>query len=124
MSSAFLLPENTVREGGQGPELRLEEQRRKPLLLTLGISRILEQESLDVSVWGSSDGREWRPLAAFPPKSYCGKYYLTLDLARRPEVNMLRAQWNMSRWDQSRPQPLFRFYLSVEEPHLRVAGAA
>ena len=124
MFSAFLLPENTVREGGQGPELRLEAQRCQPLLLTLGINRILEQESLEVSVWSSPDGKGWLPLAAFPPKSYCGTYYLILDLSRHPDVIMLRAQWNMSRWDKDRPQPLFGFYLSVEEPHLRVAGAA
>ena len=124
MIPAFLLPENSVREGGQGPELALGSHRRQPLRLTLGINRILEQESLEVSVWGSPDGKEWRPLGAFPPKSYCGKYYLTLDLSRHPDTTMLRAQWNMSRWDQSRQKPLFGFYLYAEEPRISVAGAA
>ncbi|MSV34191.1 MAG: hypothetical protein EXQ47_01150 [Bryobacterales bacterium] len=124
MAPAFLLPESTAREGGQGPEFRLDAHTRQPLLLTLGINRILEQESLEVSVWGSCDGKEWRPLVAFPPKSYCGKYHLTLDLARHSDVAMLRAQWTMSRWDQDRPQPLFGFYVYAEELQLHVAGAA
>jgi len=124
MVPAFLLPESTARESGQGPELRLEAHRRQPLLLTLGINRILEQESLEVSVCGSSDAQQWKPLAVFPPKSYCGTYYLTLDLSRHPDVSSLRAQWKMSRWDERRQPPLFGFYLYVEEPRISVAGAA
>jgi len=124
MLSAFLLPEKTAREDGHGPELALGSDRRQPLLLTLGINRILEQENLEVSVWGSRDGKDWKPVAAFPPKSYCGKYYLTLDLSSYSDLTALRAQWKMSRWQQNWPRPLFGFYVSVEEPQLHVAGAA
>jgi hypothetical protein len=124
MVPAFLLPESTVREDGQGAEITLGNYQRKPLLLTLGINRILEQESLEVYVWGSSGGQQWTPVAAFPPKSYCGTYYLTVDLSRLPDVASLRGHWKMSRWDQRRQQPLFGFYLYVEELRVRVAGAA
>jgi hypothetical protein len=124
MVPTFLIPESTAREGGQGPELTLEADRRQPLLLTLGVNRILEQESLEVSVWGSPDGKAWKFLAAFPPKSYCGKYFLTVDLSRQPDVRRLRAQWKMSRWDQSRQKPLFGFYLCVEERRFSAVGAA
>jgi hypothetical protein len=113
-----------MREDGQGAEITLGTYRGKPLLLTLGINRILEQESLEVYVWGSSGGQQWKPVAAFPPKSYCGTYHLTVDLSRHPDITSLRAQWKMSRWDQRREQPLFGFYLYVEELRMRVAGAA
>ena len=116
MIPVFLLPENTAREGGQGPEFPLDAAVRAPLLLTLGINRILEEENLEVSILGSSDGRQWQPVAAFPPKSYCGTYHLLLDLARHPDIRRLRAAWKMSRWDTSRQKPLFGFYLQVEEP--------
>jgi len=124
MVPAFLLPESTVREDGQGAEATLEKCQGKSLLMTLGITRILEQESLEVSIWGCSGGEQWKPMAAFPPKSYCGTYHLAVDLSRHPDVTSLRAQWKMSRWDQGRQQPLFGFYLYVEELRMRVAGAA
>jgi len=113
-----------MQEDGQGAVVTLETQRGKSLLLTLGINRILEQESLEVCIWGSSGGPLWKPLAAFPPKSYCGTYHLTLDLSGQPDITSLRAQWKMSRWDQRRQQVLFGFYLYAEELRMRVAGAA
>lgn len=124
MIPAFLLPESTARESGQGPEFTLDASARKPLLLTLGIHHILEEENLEVSILGSADGRKWQPVASFPPKSYCGTYHLTLDLARHPEVRRLRAQWKMNRWDGRRQPPMFGFSLSVEEPRMCAAGVA
>ena len=49
----FLLPESIARSDGKGPEIDLGSKQGKLLVLTLGITRILEQESLEVSVWGS-----------------------------------------------------------------------
>ena len=65
----FLLPESIARADGTGPEIDLGSKRGKLLVLTLGITRILEQESLEVTVWGSPDGEKWdsKPLAKFPP---------------------------------------------------------
>jgi len=56
MFPEFLLPETTVREAGAGPEINLGNQQGETLILTLGITRIVEQESLDISIWGSADG--------------------------------------------------------------------
>jgi hypothetical protein len=50
MSPEFLLPETTIREAGAGPEISLDDQQGKALVLTLGIMRIIEQESLDLSI--------------------------------------------------------------------------
>ena len=124
MVPAFLFPENIAREDGQGAEVSLGESRARSLLLTLGITRFLEQGSLDVSIWGSADGRAWQPLATFPQKFYCGTYSLILDLSRRREIRYLRAHWRMSRWGGGNTKPLAGFYLFAEEAKMRVAGAA
>jgi hypothetical protein len=124
MVPGFLFPEGIAREDGCSAETSLGESRGRPLLLTLGITRVLEQESLDVSVWGSADGQAWQPLAAFPQKSYCGIYSLMLDLSRRREIRYLRAHWRMGRWGGGESKPLAGFYLMAEESKMQVAGAA
>jgi hypothetical protein len=123
MLTKVLLPEAVVRHDGAGTEVALEP-RSNSLLLTLGITRIIEREILDVSVWGSSDRKDWKQVAAFPKKSYCGTYSIPLDLARHPDIQYLRAQWKMDRWDFEEPQPLFGFYLHAEDVKVRHAGAA
>jgi hypothetical protein len=124
MVPAFLFPEGIAREDGRGAEVSLGDACARSLLLTLGITRVLEQESLDVSIWGSADGQAWQPLASFPQKFYCGTYSLMLDLSRRLEIRYLRAQWRMSRWGGGDSKPLAGFYLFAEEAKIRVAGAA
>ncbi len=117
MLPEFVLPETTIREAGAGPVVGLGANQGGVLILTLGITRIIEQESLDLSIWGSADGTEWgtRPLAAFPQKFYCGIYQLRLDLSERPDVRYLRAKWQVNRWGKGDPTPLFDVYLFVKE---------
>lgn len=121
----FLLPESIARADGVGPECALGSKRGKLLVLTLGITRIIEQESLEVSVWGSVDGENWglRPLATFPPKFYCGIYSILLNLVSRPEIAYIRVQWRMSRWSKAGETPMFGFYVYAEESGSRVRTA-
>jgi hypothetical protein len=121
MAARFLLPETVAHQDGVGAELKLD--RSTPLLLTLSIHRIVEHESLEISIWGSRDGKEWRPLASFPQKSYCGSYSMELDLNLHPDVRILRAHWKMERWSRNQ-RPLFGFDLLVEELKMQHAGAA
>ncbi len=118
-----LLPECIARHDGNGAEVALESNCGKPLLLTLGITRAMEQESLEVSVWGSSDRRHWARLHTFPQKFYCGTYSLLLDLSRCPDIKYLRAQWKMNRWGRGEDAPLFGFHLRAEEPRLHAVGS-
>jgi len=125
MLPQFLLPETVARQDGMGAEIPFE---RKIVHLTLGITRSIAQESLEVSVWGSADGEHWRPLLAFPQKFYCGTYSVNLDLTLYDDVRYLRAQWKMGRWIQSTNHderaPLFGFFLRAEEGRLRRGAGA
>ena len=124
MIRKFLLPESVAREDGAGAEIALEADCGKPLLLTLGIDLSAEQESLEISVWGSQDKSGWKLLQAFPQKFYCGTYSLPLDLTLYPEIRYLRAQWRMSRWGARQTAPIFGFYLAAQPWKARAAGVA
>jgi hypothetical protein len=108
----FLLPETVARQDGMGAETPVDI---KIVQLTLGITRIIAQESLEVSIWGSADCLEWRFLVSFPQKFYCGTYPMVLDLTRHRDVRYLRVQWKMGRWIRDESAPLFGFYLSAGE---------
>ena len=117
MLPAFIQPETTIREAGTSPALDLGESKGGLVLLTLGIVRIIEQESLDVAVWGSPDNENWgaKPLLAFPQKFYCGTYQVLLNLSRHSQVRYLRVKWQASRWGKGDPKPLFGFYVFAQE---------
>jgi hypothetical protein len=117
MLPEFLIPETTIREAGAGLEISLGEKRGGVFILTLGITRIIEQQSLDISIWGSTDGNDWgaKPLLTFPQKFYCGTYQTLLDLSERPGVAFLRAKWQVNRWGRGDSKPLFTAYLFVKE---------
>lgn len=112
----FLLPDQVVRQNGSGPAIDLGEQGGVVLAVTLGVNRIIEQESLDVTIWSSVDGQVWsdKPIAAFPQKFYCGTYSLLVDLTEQPDVRFLRADWKLNRWGRGEPTPLFGLYVYAE----------
>jgi hypothetical protein len=86
-------------------------------LLTLDITQIIEQESLEVSIYGSADGAAWgaKPIATFPQKFYCGESPLLLDLTAHPDVKFVRAHWDVARWGRGTETPLFEFGLRLKE---------
>ena len=124
MLPEFLLPETTVREAGTGPDVSLGTEQGGTLILTLGITRIIEQESIDISIWGSVDGTDWgaKPLVSFPQKFYCGTYQVLLDLTDRPEIKYVRAKWQVNRWGKGEPKPLFTVYLFAQQMERRLAA--
>ncbi len=126
MLQSFILPETVVREDGVGPEIDVTSSRGKLLVLTLGITRIIEQESLDLSVWGSTDKSTWgtQPLISYPQKFYCGTYTLLLDLTDHSDVQYLRVKWKLNRWGRGDSKPLFGMYVFVQEAEQRTMAAA
>jgi hypothetical protein len=125
MLPQFLLPETTVREAGTGAQIDLGDQQGGTLIVTLGITRIIEQESLDLSIWGSADGTDWgtKPVGTFPQKFYCGTYQILLDLSERPDVKYLRVKWAVNRWGKGDPKPLFTIYLFAQAMSRQMAAA-
>jgi len=113
---SFLVPETTEQANGESEPLALGAAAGGIVSLTLGITRIIEQESLDVSIWASADGNEWgeKPVGAFPQKFYCGAYTVLVDLSGHPNAKYLKATWKMSRWGRGKPKPLFGFYVFAE----------
>ena len=116
MPNHFLVAETKVEADGSGPALELGSAAGKTLLLTLGITKIVEQESLDVAIWGSPDGNDWgaKPLAAFPQKFYAGAYTLLVDLSANPAARYLQARWQVNRWGVGSKTPMFVFYVFAE----------
>jgi hypothetical protein len=118
MFNASLIPEKTVvRDKGDGPAVDVSSAAGKVLLLTLQITDIIEQQSLDVSVRGSADGTAWgeKPLLSFPQKFYRGEHPLLLDLSKHAGVKFLRAQWRVERWGRHAEGPRFELALSIKE---------
>jgi len=127
MLEAFLVPENTVVNAkGDGPAIDVSHAGGRVFLLTLGITNIVEQESLDVSIVGSADGATWdpKPLAAFPQKFYREEAPLLLDLAARPEVKFVRAHWEVGRWGRGTETPMFEFCVTLREVPQEILAAA
>jgi hypothetical protein len=124
----LLLPEIEVSESGAGTPFELDASHESQLTITLEITHILQQHSLDLSILGSRDGTNWLypPLAGFSQKFYCGTYHITLDLKGRPDVRYLLPRWKLSRWGHSAEPPLFGLYLMIEpaRAHALTLGAA
>ena len=123
MLDVFLVPEMAIEAKGESTPVELGEGSGKVLLLTLAITKIIEQESLDVSVWGSEDGQQWgaKPLLAFPQKLYKGVHQMILDLIDQPGVRFLKTKWEVNRWGRGEPTPRFTFLLKAEEQPLPAA---
>ncbi len=118
MLDTFLVPENTVITAkGDGSAVDVSGAASRVFLLTLNITEIVEQESLDVSVWGSADGAAWgdKPLASFPQKFYRGQHPLLLDLGAQPEIKFVRAHWEVNRWGRGPETPRFGFGVALKE---------
>jgi len=121
----YLVPEHVVRSDGSAPQIALNGEQAKLLVVTLGIDCVAEQEALLVSVWGSPDGFDWgtKPLMSFPPKYYCGMYSKLLNLASHPDVRFLRVDWRLRRGNKTARPMEFAFYVFVEESGSRVSMA-
>lgn len=121
-----LLADSIRRLDGQGPVVELDEYRGKLLVVTLGVSAVVERTGLTVSVWGSPDQLVWgdKPLISLRQRQYCGVYSALLNLAHRPETRYLRVEWNISRWGKGEGAAQFGFEVFAEESGARVSTSA
>jgi hypothetical protein len=118
MMETFLVPEKTVVTAkGDGPSVDVSGAQSRVFLLDWRITSIVEQEGLEISVYGSSDGTNWeaKPLATYPQQFYVGQYPLLLNLSEKPEVKMVRAHWETVRWGRGPETPNFAFQIGMKE---------
>ncbi len=118
MTEIVLVPANTtVSAKGEGTTIDVSSAGNRVLLVTLAITKIIEQESLDVSIFGSADGATWgaKSLAAFPQKFYTEESPLLLDLTAHADVKFVRAHWEVARWGRGTETPMFEFGVTMKE---------
>lgn len=112
MLDTYLVPENTtITAKGDGETIDLSGAVERVFLLVLRISETVEQEALDVLVFGSADGTVWeaKPLLTFPQKFYRSETPILLDLADHADVRFVRAHWEVNRWGRGPEEPKFVF---------------
>jgi hypothetical protein len=115
---AVLVPADTrVTAKGDGSAVDVGGVSNRVFLVTLSITKIIEQESLDLSIFSSADGATWSPksIAAFPQKFYCEEAPLLLDLTPHPDVKFVRAHWEVARWGRGTETPMFEFGVTMKE---------
>lgn len=113
-----LIPAGTKLESnGAGQSFDISSSETRTFLCRLTISEQIEQESLDVSIWGSADGQDFgkKPLLKIPQQFYRGTTKMVLDISVRTEVRFLQAKWELNRWGRVSPTPMFVAELQVEE---------
>lgn len=118
MIDTYLVPQNTaVGAKGDGNPVEIAAAQSRVFLATLAVTGAVEQESLDVSIQGSPDGKNWgdKPLLSFPQQFYTAEQSILLDLSAHPEVKFLRARWDVNRWGRGDAAPRFAFQVSLRE---------
>ena len=117
LSSDLVAAKTVVTAKGDGAAADVSAATSRVFLLTLNITNIIEQESLDVSVYGSADGAAWSPKAivAFPQKFYREQSVLLLDLTAHPDVKFVRAHWEVARWGRGTEMVMFEFGVTMRE---------
>lgn len=123
-----LIPPGTrLTANGDGEAFNIDSSQTRTFLCSMDISEQIEQESIDVAIWGSVDGLAWgkMPLLKMPQRFYRGDTRQVLDLSTKPEIRFLRAKWELTRWGRVAPHPMFvlGFYL-IEIPAFVPQAAA
>ncbi len=113
-----LIPGGTrVEANGDGQAVDISGSQTRTFLCTLLVFDQIEQESLDISIWGSPDGENWgaKPVLKLPQRFYRGETRAVLDLTMQPEVKYIRTKWEVNRWGRVAPLPRFVIGLTLVE---------
>jgi hypothetical protein len=113
-----LIPQGTLlQENGHGETFDVRPSATRTFFCTMIIREQIEQESVDVSIWGSPDGENWgaQPLLRLPQQFYKGETRAVLELKLVPEVNFVRPAWELNRWGRVAPLPRFVLGLHLLE---------
>ena len=113
----LIAPNTRVIANGDGSPVDVSGSPTRTYLCTLEISDQIEQEALDVSIWGSADGQNFgtHPLLKIPQSFYKGTVKQVLELTYAPQVKFIRARWDLTRWGRVAPHPMFVIGLRLDE---------
>ena len=114
---AIIPPQTKLESNGDGQAFDISATTTRTFLCELTLTEQIEQESLEISVWGSADGQNFgkKPYLKIPQQFYRGTTKMVLDLSLRPEVRFLRARWELNRWGRVAPTPMFVAGLTLTE---------
>jgi hypothetical protein len=118
MIDVSLIPEDTVVTAkGDSQTLDVSSASNPVFLATLSVTKVVEQESIEVSFFASADGATWdaKPVASLPQKFYIGEYPFLVDLSQAANARLLRAHWEVNRWGRGPTTPSFEIGLRVRE---------
>jgi hypothetical protein len=117
VNTVLVADKTVVNAKGDGPAVDVSASANRVFLLTLDITNIIEQESLELSIFASTDGAAWdaKPLVSYPQQFYRGQFPLLLDLSTHPEIKFVRAHWEVARWGRGTETPMFEFGLHMKE---------
>src|SRR5271163_1450089 len=109
MKFDLIPPDTRLTANGEGQAYEIAASETRTFLCSMFIEDQIEQESVDISVFGSEDGQTWGklPLLKMPQRFYRGETRQILDLTLKPEVRFLRAKYDLTRWGRVAPHPMF-----------------
>jgi hypothetical protein len=113
-----LIPPGTrLTANGEGRPFEISSSQTRTFLCSMEITDQIEQESLDISVWGSADGQDFgkMPLLKMPQRFYRGETRQVLDLSLKPEIRFIRAKYDLTRWGRVAPHPMFVLGFQLSE---------
>ena len=113
-----LIPRGTcLTSNGEGEAFDITASATRTFLCSMLIADQIEQESIDISIWGSPDGQNWgaKPLLMMPQRFYRGETRQILDVSLKPEIRFFRAKWDLFRWGRVAPHPMFVVGLHLAE---------
>jgi hypothetical protein len=117
MEFDLIAPATLLQENGHGEAVDVRASATRTFYCSMLIREQIEQESVDVAIWGSADGENWgtHPLLKLPQQFYRGETRAVLELVLVPEINFIRAGWELNRWGRVAPSPMFVLGLHLIE---------
>lgn len=117
MEFDLIAKDTLVQENGAGAAVDIRASQTRTFFCVMNVTDQIEQESADVSIWGSADGESWgtQPMLKLPQQFYRGETRAVLDLTLAPEINFVRAGWDLNRWGRVAPLPMFVLGLRIAE---------
>ena len=117
MEFDLIRPGTKLIANGEGEAHDISSSATRTFMCWIEITEQIEQESVDIAIYGSEDGQTWgkMPLLKMPQRFYRGDTNQILDLSMKPEIRYLRAKWDLARWGRVAPHPMFVLGFRITE---------